>query len=560
MRILRHNDEFHYALSQTIVLSMKAFIQFTLGLFTLSLLAGCGEEIDHNKIRQKGFVYCGQGGPSTFNPQLVDSGITSETLSPQIYNTLLTLDNDNYQPVASLATSWKVNKEGTEYIFDLRKGVQFQNTAWFTPSRAMNADDVVFSFHRIIDSTNPFHYVGSGLYPWFSGIDFSNLVVDVTALSPHRVKFTLSRPDNSFLSNIATSHAVILSKEYALQLELSDEKGMLDSHPIGTGPFYLAEYQVNDLIRLKRHNGYWKTRPKMEQVVFDISQRGTGTLAKLLRKECDVLNSPLSSQLPIIEQNDDVQLTAKPAMNISFVAVNTSHPALNDARVRKALNYAINRQNILDSVYYGTGSQAYSVLPPSSWAYQKDAIQIRYDRNYALALLREAGYSKGLELTMSVPLEPRAYNPSPRKTAELIQANFADVGITLNLMTNDRFDRSHLDSNANIDLYLTGWIANTGDPDNFLRPLLSCDSKRVGLNVSSWCNPDFDFLLDLALEVDKLRYRKNLYKQAQNILNEEFPVIPLNHGMQMQAHDTSLKGFKVSPFNAQPFDTVERLQ
>lgn len=539
---------------------MKAFIQFTLGLFSLSLLSGCGEEIDHSKIRQNGFVYCGQGSPATFNPQLVDSGITSETLSPQIYNTLLTLDNDNYQPVASLATAWQVNKQGTEYTFDLRKGVQFQTTAWFTPSRTMNADDVVFSFHRIIDSTSPFHYVGSGLYPWFSGIDFNNLVIDVTALSEYRVKFTLSRPDNSFLSNIATSHAVILSKEYASQLELRDDKGMIDSHPVGTGPFYLAEYQVNDLIRLKKHKGYWKSQPKMDQVVFDISQRGTGTLAKLLRKECDVLNSPLSSQLPIIEQSDDVKLTAKPAMNISFVAVNTSHPALNDARIRKALNYAINRQNILDSVYYGTGSQAYSVLPPSSWAYQKDTIQIRYDRNYAIALLREAGYSKGLELTMSVPLEPRAYNPSPRKTAELIQANFADVGIKLNLLTNDRYSRGDVDSNANIDLYLTGWIANTGDPDNFLRPLLSCDSDRVGLNVSSWCNPDFDFLLDLALEVDKLRYRKNLYKQAQNILNEEFPVIPLNHGMQLQAHDSSLKGFKVSPFNAQPFDTVERVR
>lgn len=191
---------------------MKAFIQFTLGLFSLSLLAGCGEEIDHSKIRQNGFVYCGQGSPATFNPQLVDNGITSETLSPQIYNTLLTLDNDNYQPVASLATAWQVNKQGTEYTFDLRKGVQFQTTAWFTPSRTMNADDVVFSFHRIIDSTSPFHYVGSGLYPWFSGIDFNNLVIDVTALSEYRVKFTLSRPDNSFLSNIATSHAVILSK------------------------------------------------------------------------------------------------------------------------------------------------------------------------------------------------------------------------------------------------------------------------------------------------------------------------------------------------------------
>lgn len=537
---------------------MKAFIQFTLSLVGFALITGCGEALDHDKIRQKGFVYCGQGSPTTFNPQLVDSGITTETLSPQIFNTLLTLDSENYQPVPSLASDWTVNTQGTEYTFTLRDHVQFQTTAWFTPSRPMNASDVVFSFRRILDKTNPFHHVGNGLYPWFSGVDFQNLVIDVVALSDNQVRFILSRPDNSFLSNIATSHAVIHSKQYANQLELRDDKGMLDSHPVGTGPFYLAEYQVNDLIRLKRHDGYWKRAPKMNQVVFDISQRGTGTLAKLLRKECDVLNSPLSSQLPVINQNSDIELMAKPAMNISFVAVNTSHPALSDARVRKALNYAINRHNILDSVYYGTGTQAYSVLPPSSWAYQKDVVQIRYDRNYALALLRDAGFSQGLELSMLVPLEPRAYNPSPRKTAELIQANFADIGITLNLITEERFDRSDRDNN--IDLFLTGWIANTGDPDNFLRPLLSCDSNRVGLNVSSWCNPDFDFLLDLALEVDKQRYRLNLYKQAQNILNQEFPVIPLNHGMQLQAQHRSLTGFKVSPFNVQPFDNVERVK
>lgn len=537
---------------------MKAFIKLTLGLFSFSLLSGCGEAIDHDKIRQQGFVYCGQGGPETFNPQLTDSGITPETLSPQLFDTLLTIDPQTFEPVANIATNWSVNKTGTEYIFTLRPDVKFQTTAWFTPSRTLNADDVVFSFRRIIDTSHPFHYVGGGLYPWFNGIDFKNLLIDVVPVGKNKVKFILSRPDNSFLSNIATSHAVIHSKEYANQLELSDEKAMLDSHPVGTGPFYLSEYQINDFIRLKQHPRYWHGKARMKQVVFDISNRGTGTLAKLLREECDVLNAPLSSQLPIIEQQEDIKLTAKPAMNISFVAVNTLHPALNDSRVRKALNYAINRQNILDSVYYGTGSQAYSVLPPSSWAYQKDSTQLRYDRNYAIALLREAGYSKGLELTMSVPLEPRAYNPSPRKTAELIQANLADVGIKLNLMTDDRYNRS--ESDENIDLYLTGWIANTGDPDSFFRPLLSCDSKRVGLNVSSWCNPDFDFLLDLALEVDKKRYRLNLYKQAQNILNEQFPVIPLNHGMQLQAQHNSIEGFKVSPFNAQPFDGVERVK
>lgn len=539
---------------------MRALIQLTLGLFSFSLLTGCGEEIDHSKIRQSGFVYCGQGGPTSLNPQLVDSGITSEALSPQIFDTLLTLDPDTFQPVGNLAQSWSVNKQATEYTFTLRENVQFQSTPWFTPTRPLNAQDVVFSFRRIIDSSNPFHYVGGGMYPWFDGIDFQNLLVDVQAIGEHQVKFTLARPDNTFLANIATSYAVIHSKEYATELEHKDEKGQLDSFPIGTGPFYLSEYQVNDFIRLKRHQNYWKGEAKMSQVVFDISHRGTGTLAKLLRKECDVLSSPLSSQIPIIEDQEHINLVAKPAMNISFIAVNTSHPALNDPRVRKALNFAINRQNILDSVYYGTGSQAYSVLPPSSWAYQKDTVQIRYDRNYAIALLKEAGFDKGLELNMSVPLEPRAYNPSPRKTAELIQSNLADIGITLNLFTDDRFDRSQVDANANIDLFLTGWIADTADPDNFFRPLLSCDSERAGLNVSSWCNPDFDFLLDLALEVEKPRYRLNLYRQAQNVLNEEFPVIPLNHGMQFQAYDDSLTGFKMSPFNTQPFDQVERLR
>ncbi|MGF1753758.1 peptide ABC transporter substrate-binding protein SapA [Vibrio makurazakiensis] len=537
---------------------MKALLRLAFGLWTFSLLIGCGEELDHDKIRQDGFVYCGQGYPYTFNPQLVDSGITSESLSPQIFDTLLQLDPGTYRPVANLATKWRTNKSGTEYTFTLRKGVAFQTTDWFTPTRTLNAKDVVFSFRRIIDSSHPFHYVGGGLYPWFAGIDFQNLLVDVQAIDDLTVKFTLSRPDNSFLNNIATSYAVIHSEEYAKQLILSDEKDLIDSKPVGTGPFYLSEFQLNDLVRLKRHDSYWRGAAKMAQVVFDTSQRGTGTLAKLLRNECDVLNSPISSQIPIIHKNDNLKLSATPAVNVSFIAINTEHPALADSRVRKALNLAINRQNILDSVYYGTGSKAYTLLPPSSWAYQKDSIQVRYDRNYAIALLKEAEVKDDLELSMWVPLEPRAYNPSPRKTAELIQANLADIGIKLILYTDDRFDRTQLDSISSTDLLLTGWIGNTGDPDNFLRPLLSCDSDRAGLNVSMWCNSDFDFLLDLALEINQQRHRVNLYHQAQNILNEEFPVIPLAHGVQFRVHDKSLSGFRLSPFNAQPFDLIER--
>lgn len=540
--------------------TMNVLLKFTLGMCGLGLLAGCGDQEDHSKVRKSCFVYCGLEGSETLNPQLVDSGIASEALSPQIFDTLIKLDEETYKPIANIAQKWSVNKHGTEYIFQLNQGIKFQQTPWFTPTRDLNAHDVVFSFNRIIDPQHSFHKVGGGLYPWFASIDFSDLVKEVKAVSPYKVRFTLSRPDNSFLSNIATSFAVIHSKEYATQLELIDEKQMIDSKPIGTGPFHLDEYHKNDFIRLKRNNNYWKNKVKMQQVVFDVSKRGTGTFAKFLRQECDVLYSPLSSQIPIIEQHEFLDLIIKPAMNVAFVAVNTTHPALDDARVRKALSFAINRQNILDSVYYGTGSLAYSVLPPNSWVYRKDQTQVRYDRNYAIALLREAGYNTGLELTMSVALEPRAYNPSPMKTAELIQANLADIGIELNIITEDRFDSSDSEDMSSIDLSLSGLVANTGDPDSFLRPLLSCDSQKAGLNVSSWCDKDFDQLLDLALEVDNPRYRLNLYRQALNILNDEFPVIPLAHGMHFQAYDDSLAGFRVSPFNTQPFDLVERIR
>ncbi len=538
---------------------MSTLLRITLGLFGLSLLSGCGEDIDHTKIRQSGFVYCGHGSPSTFNPQLVDSGITSEALSPQLYDTLLKLDPETHKPIANLATDWQVNDDGTEYTFTLRQGVTFHHTAWFTPTRDFNAKDVVFSFLRIIDPTHPYHYVSNGSYPWFEGINFANLISEVIAVAPNTVKFVLNRPDNSFLSNISTTHAVILSEEYGQALTLKDEKYNMDDFPVGTGPFYLDEFKVHDLVRLRRHETYWNNPAIMEQVVFDISQRGTGTLAKLLRNECDVLSFPISSQIPVIQKQENIDLSIKPAMNVAFIAVNTTHPALNDVRVRKALNFAINRQNILDSVYYGTGGIAYNILPPTSWAYQKDDVQIRYDRNYAVGLLKAAGYENGLEMTMSVPIEPRSYNPSPRKMAEMIQSNLADIGITLHLITESNLKRTELSERSHIDLFLRGWTGDTGDPDNFLRPLLSCEANRAGLNASMWCNSDFDFLLDLALEVDRPRYRLNLYKQAQTILNQEFPVIPIAHGMQFKAYNKTLTGFRLSPFSVEPFNEVKRV-
>ncbi len=521
---------------------------------------GCDDTADNNQIKQDGFIFCGQGTPQSLNPQRVDNDIAAEALAPQLFNTLVELSKDDQKPKPMLASSWQISDDKTVYTFTLRHNVSFQHTKWFTPTRTMNASDVVFTFNRILDSRHPFHYVGSAQYPWFTGIGFGETVKSIEALDDSHVRFTLNHPDNTFLANLSTIYTGIQSKEYGDLLIKSDLKGYIDSHPVGTGPFYLDGFSVNDYIRLRRNENYWRGMPKMKQVVFDISSRGTGTLAKLLRNKCDVLYAPKSSQIPTIQRNPSLVLQAHPSMNVSFIALHAFHPALSDPRVRKAISLAVNREAIIESVYYGYGTPAYSILPPESWAYNNDTTSIRYDRNYARALLREAGYSKGLELSIWVQVEPTVYNPSPRKVAELLQSNFADIGIKLNILLDERLTRTQIRERTSADMVLTGWSADTMDPDNFFRPLLSCDAQNAGLNISTWCNSDFDFLLDLAKETTEQRYRLNLYRQAQNILNQEVPIVPIAHGMQFQAKHNSLKGFDTSAFNTLSFENVEREQ
>lgn len=538
---------------------MSNSLHYILLLFLATLgLVGCDDPKENLPIRENGFVYCGNTQPLFLNPQLSNGNDNIKSIGPQLFNSLLTLDPINFKPKPNLATKWEINDDKTQYTFTLRANVKFHQTAWFSPSRPMNADDVVFSFKRIIDPLNPYHYVNGGRYPWFQRIGFRHLITNVKAIDKQHVQFTLAHPDNTFLDNISTVFAAIHSQEYAHQLAAKDEKPQLDELPIGTGPFQLEKSSHNELIRMVKHPQYWQHSATMQQIVFDFSHRGTGTLAKLLTQECDVMTDPISSQLTLINKNTHIQSTSSKAMNVAFISLNTQHYALNDVRVRQALSYAINRKNIIDAVYFGQGYIATSLLPPDSWAYQDNSLQIRYDRQYAKALLKQAGFGDGLELTIWVPLAAQSYNPSPHKTAELLQANFADIGVTLSILTEKFTRRNTTSQRSNADLVLTGWAANTGEPDSLLRPQLSCEAQQANLNISMWCDSDFDFLLTLARESEQTRHRLNLYHQAQTMLTQELPIIPIAHGIQYQVHHDSLSGFVLNPFNSGSFEHVVR--
>ncbi|MGF1761873.1 ABC transporter substrate-binding protein SapA [Aliivibrio kagoshimensis] len=528
--------------------------------FSILTLFGCNDTVENAQVKQHGFIYCGLGSPTSFNPQLSQGGLIVDTIGPQIFDRLLEFDPLVHVPRPSLVRRWSVDKEGTTFTFTLRPNIAFQTTEWFTPTRTLNADDVAFSFQRLIDPNHPYHQVNNGYYPWFTGINFFNLVKSVTAISEMEVEFKLYHSDITFLSSLATGFSVIHSAEYGQQLLDNNTPELIDSQPVGTGAFYLDDYQPDDLIRLKKHTAYWKGEPKMDQVVFDISARGTGSLAKLLRDECDVMSSPAASQIPALTQAKHITLHVQTAMNISYIAVNHSNPSLADLRVRQAINFAIDRNNILHTVYYKTGVEAKTILPPTSWAYSEESIQIAFNRQQAQSLLNDAGYQDGLSLTLWVPSISKPYNPSPRKTAELIQSDLAKIGIKVQLVTAETYARLGVQQTKAIDLFLTGWVANTGDPDSFLRPILSCDAKQAALNSAMWCNPEFDKLLDLAREANNMRNRKEIYTEAQQLLNDIMPIVPIAHSAQYQANDHSLQGFTISPFGSNSFYQVSRTE
>ncbi|MCM2680033.1 ABC transporter substrate-binding protein [Echinimonas agarilytica] len=532
----------------------KAIALRCIGIGTAIALLGCHPADDGHS--RDGLLYCSQGTPSSFNPQLNTSATVVEATSFQLYDRLVDISDDGHQLLPGLAERWDTNDEATVYTFYLRRNVRFHHTDYFSPSRMFNADDVLFSFNRIVDKTHPYHYVGGGEYSFFTSVGLPLMVKSISALDEHTVQFELFAPDSTFITNLATNFSVLLSAEYGEMLSTQGQRHLIDKHPIGTGPYRFYRYKDEQYIKYKRHNDYWKGRPALTNVVYDITPNGTMRLAKLLTGECDVMALPLASDLSLLRSKPSLELQYQSGFNLGYWAFNTEREPFNNPRVRRALSMAVDRAPIMEAVYYGTASPADSLLPPASWAYHSSIDRADFNRTEARKLLTEAGYPNGFSMDIWVMPVQRAYNPNAKKMALLMQENLRAIGVKVNMVTYDwGVFRTKLSQGLH-DSVLIGWTADNADPDNFFRPLLSCQAKFAGTNRAMWCDKYFDRLIDNARQSIDLQTRKDLYMQAQFYLNEQMPLVPIAHGMRMQAVRKHIHGLEVEAFGGINFSTV----
>ncbi|HSE75085.1 MAG TPA: ABC transporter substrate-binding protein [Dongiaceae bacterium] len=509
-----------------------------------------------NAATAKTLVYCSEGSPENFNPQINTTGTSFDTAYP-VFNRLVEFKPGTTEIMPSLAESWDVSDDGLNYTFHLRKGVKFHARGAFTPSRDFDADDVIATFDRMWKADDPYAKVSGGAYDYFNDMGMPDILKSIDKVDANTVKFTLNKPEAPFIADLAMDFAAIHSKEYMDAMMKAGTPEKVDQEPIGTGPFIWASYAKDDRIVYNANVNYFRGKQPIDRLVFSITPDQATREARLQAGECDIIPYPNPADVAKLKADPNLQVLEQEGLNVGYLAMNVKKPPFDNVKVRQAINMAIDKDAILAAVYQGAGKAAKNPIPPTIWSYDNDIQPYPYDPEKAKALLAEAGV-KDLKTDLWYMPVQRPYNPDAKKMAELMQADLAKVGITAELKTFEWGEyRKRLQAGEH-QMGMLGWTGDNGDPDNFMNVLLSCGSAREGgQNVAKWCNEDFTKLIDEAKATSDVEKRTELYKQAQVIFHDQAPWVPIAHSLVSMPMKKTVVGYKVHPLGTHIFEGVD---
>lgn len=502
-------------------------------------------------------VFCSEGSPAGFDPGQHTTSTDFDASTNTVYNELVQFRRGTLDLEPALATSWDISADQRTYTFHLRGGVKFHTTAWFRPTRDFNADDVLFTFNRMLHADDPFRKAYPASFPYFSDLGFDRNIESIEKVDALTVRFRLKEPDVIFVRNLAMSFASILSAEYAEKLGAAHREADINQLPVGTGPFVFRSYQKDALIRYDANPGYWRPDDvKLAHLIFAITPDPAVRIQKLASGECQVSVFPRPADLEVLKRNAALTAVSGVGFNVGFVAYNTQHAPLNQVEVRRALDMAIDKPAIIQSVFSGNATIASNPMPPAQWSYNKQLKDAPYDPAKAKALLAQAGFPNGFEISLWAMPVQRPYNPNAQLMAQLIQQDWAKIGVRAKIVSYEwgEYNRRAKQGGEH-DAMLYGWSGDNGDPDNWLGTLLGCDAVH-GSNVSKWCDPAFNALIDKARAAANVDERTALYQQAQVIFKQQVPYTPIAHSIVSLPVSKRVKGLAFSPLGSHRFEGV----
>jgi peptide/nickel transport system substrate-binding protein/dipeptide transport system substrate-binding protein len=523
---------------------MKPVNRFVLLASFLAAFAGA--------VMAKPIIYCADTGPEGFDPGLWDSlGTSNVTL--QLFQGLIGFKRGGTELEPQLATNWTVSPDAKTFTFQLRKGVHFHRTSYFTPTRDLNADDVLFTFNRFIQPKHPFNVAFPAMFINPQNLGLSEMIEKIEKVDDTTVRFVLRRGNVTFLSYFAMPFAGIQSAEYADHLLRTNTAQAINNAPIGTGAYRFQSYKKDDVVRMEANPDYWGKKQSTDKLIFLITREPNVRVQKLLGGECHITSPIRDNDISAIEGRKDIVLKKIQALNISYLSFNMKKGATKVREVREALDIAVDRDAVFKALFpRGDAMQAVSAFPPSIPGYNKK-LKNEFNPERAKQLLAKAGYANGLTLDLWALPVMRPTNPNGQLMAQLIQQDWAKIGVKANIKTYEWGEYLKRAKNGEHDVYMSGWSGDSGDADDFLTPNLSCAASSDGVK---FCNAEFDKLLDEARAQTNHAKRMQTYEKAQEIFKHERPWITMAHSTIYIPLQADLQGFVMAPNGSVDFENV----
>ncbi|MGI9413588.1 MAG: ABC transporter substrate-binding protein [Hyphomicrobiales bacterium] len=457
-----------------------------------------------------------------------------------LFNGLMDYKPGTTELVPDLAESMDISSDGLTYVFKLHKGVKFHN------GRELTADDVKYSIERTVNPKT--QSPGAGFFGMIAGFEEmtagkTEALSGITVVDPHTVKFTLSRPDATFLHVLAINFSFVVPKEAV-------EKWGTDfgKHPVGTGAYTMDEWTLGQRVVFKRNKDYYrKGLPKLDQITFEVGQEPLVALLRLQRGEVDILGDGIPpAKFLEVKNNPDYakMITEGGQLHTGYVTMNVKMKPFDNKKVRQAVNMAINKDRVV-RIINGRAVPANQPLPPAMPGYDKAYKGYAYDPAKAKALLAEAGLADGFE----TELYAMNTDPNPR-IAQAIQQDLAAIGIKAEIKS--LAQSTVIDAGGKQDqapmIWSGGmaWIADFPDPSNFYGPILGCGGAvSGGWNWAWYCNKKLDgdaTAADGMTDPAKAAERIDKWRSIFISIMDEAPWAPVFNEQRFTMHAERLGG------------------
>lgn len=470
--------------------------------------------------------------PKSLDPHAV-TAVNDFRILVNVYDGLVRYRDGTLEVEPALAESWEVSEDGTVYTFKLREGVSFHDGS------PLNADAIKFNFDRMLDEEHPYH--DTGPFPlsfFFSSVDA------VTAVDDTTVEFKLKEPYAPFLSNLAYPTGLIVSP--AAVEQHGSEFGR---NPSGTGAYRFIEWDANAKVVLTGHADYWDGAPSLEAVIYRPITDANTRIAEMLSGGLDIMVEVPPDSLQQLRTDDQFVVHEQAGPHVWFLILNTKDGPFANKAVRQAANYAVNKTALVENILQGTAEVAAGPTPPAfAWAYNESLEPYPYDPEKAKQLLAEAGYD-GEELTFYVT-EGGSGMLDPIAMGTAIQADLEAVGMDVSIETyewNTFLGKVNPGLEGQADMAEMAWMTNDPDTLPFLALRTEAWPDKGGFNSGYYSNPKVDELLEAARRSTDQHERARLYKEMQEIVQDDAPWVFVANWKQNAVTKASVENFKLQP-------------